>query len=420
MRKSYSRLSRYISREFMRNFIVSFIFFFCIFFINSILLLVQKILLKNIDLATMIQMVALSMPQFMVYIFPFATLSASSMLLGDLSSANEILAIRSSGISSYRIFRPIILLSIAMSLLTFFFADAVLPWSSVIYKDKLAYLMQEMPTFEIDSNSINKVGGVVLSNGESRGNTIRDIVMVNSADGKKSTLASSSGTLDLIDPVNYIYSLSLEDPELLISQKEDDSFVKADAERGIYYLDFSSQIPSLTSTSPVNLSSRDLIESIRERNSVQEKDRESWRSDREGYLLSISELTKKIEREGNPIQNRERMDYLKSRYESAGDMPTSFYGQYYKAELMKKFVLSAACMVMAFVTLPLSLFRIKHGKLTGFAISLLIAVAFWYMLFAAQLGIFEISSSPYLLIALPDIVIFLLSAILLWKFRKAL
>lgn len=420
MRKSYSRLSRYISREFMKNFIVSFIFFFCIFFINSILLLVQKILLKNIDLATMIQMVALSMPQFMVYIFPFATLSASSMLLGDLSSANEILAIRSSGISSYRIFRPIILLSIAMSLLTFFFADAVLPWSSVIYKDKLAYLMQEMPTFEIDSNSINKVGGVVLSNGESRGNTIRDIVMVNSADGKKSTLASSSGTLDLIDPVNYIYSLSLEDPELLISQKEDDSFVKADAERGIYYLDFSSQIPSLTSTSPVNLSSRDLIESIRERNSVQEKDRENWRSDREGYLLSISELTKKIEREGNPIQNRERMDYLRSRYESAGDMPTSFYGQYYKAELMKKFVLSAACMVMAFVTLPLSLFRIKHGKLTGFAISLLIAVAFWYMLFAAQLGIFEISSSPYLLIALPDIVIFLLSAILLWKFRKAL
>ena len=114
------------------------------------------------------------------------------------------------------------------------------------------------------------------------------------------------------------------------------------------------------------------------------------------------------------------MDYLKSRYESAGDMPTSFYGQYYKAELMKKFVLSAACMVMAFVTLPLSLFRIKHGKLTGFAISLLIAVAFWYMLFAAQLGIFEISSSPYLLIAMPDIVIFLLSAILLWKFRKAL
>ena len=62
MRKSYSRLSRYISREFMKNFIVSFIFFFCIFFINSILLLVQKILLKNIDLATMIQMVALSMP----------------------------------------------------------------------------------------------------------------------------------------------------------------------------------------------------------------------------------------------------------------------------------------------------------------------------------------------------------------------
>ena len=105
---------------------------------------------------------------------------------------------------------------------------------------------------------------------------------------------------------------------------------------------------------------------------------------------------------------------------SRGDNPPrNFYSQYYKAELTKKFVLSAACFCLTLITLPLSMFRVKHGKLTGFAISLLIAVAYWYMLFGVQLGIFSISTSPYWLIALPDLVILLIAALLIMRFRKA-
>ena len=157
-RNSHWFLYRYITKDFIQNFLVSFIFFFCIFFVNSILLLVQKILLKNIDVATMIKMVSLSMPQFLIYTFPFATLSASSMVLGDLSSQNELLAIRSCGIANKYIYRPLIVIALIMSLVTFFFADVVHPWASVAYRDNLAILMAEMPTFEIDSNSTNTVG----------------------------------------------------------------------------------------------------------------------------------------------------------------------------------------------------------------------------------------------------------------------
>ena len=97
----------------------------------------------------------------------------------------------------------------------------------------------------------------------------------------------------------------------------------------------------------------------------------------------------------------------------------NFYSQYYKAELTKKFVLSLACFCLTMITLPLSMVRVKHGKLTGFAISLLIAVAYWYMLFGVQLQIFSISTSPYLLISLPDIVILLIAVVLMLRFRRA-
>ena len=99
--------------------------------------------------------------------------------------------------------------------------------------------------------------------------------------------------------------------------------------------------------------------------------------------------------------------------------PTNFYGQYYKAELMKKFSLSSACFFLSLVALPLGLMRLKYGKLAGFAISLLIAVSFWYMLFFAQLAIFDITSSPYLLIFSPNLVIGFLAFILYLLMRKA-
>ena len=94
-RKRNTILYFHISREFLLNFLVSFIFFFFIFFINQILLLVKKVLLKNVDIQTMIILVLCAIPQFLQYVIPFSTLSASSMVLGDLGANNELLALRS-------------------------------------------------------------------------------------------------------------------------------------------------------------------------------------------------------------------------------------------------------------------------------------------------------------------------------------
>ncbi len=421
-RGSYSLLHRYIFREFAQNFAVAFIFFFCIFFINSILLLVQKILLKNIDFITMLEMVALSMPQFLIYTFPFASLAASSMVLGDLGSSNELLAMRSSGIPSGQVYRPLIAASVILSFVTFFFADTVLPWSSVVYEDRLAVLMQEMPTFEIESNSVNTVGNIVLSNGLSEGNEIHDIVLLSADDGESRTVLSERGELELIDSYNYIYSLSLDKPTILITDSSDiDSYGLTNAESAVFFLDFSEQIPSLTSSAPVNLSSRDLIAGIKERDGREREDRAEWHWDREDERLSLSSVLKAASRgEAGREDIAAAASDAASAIESRGkNPPRNFYSQYYKAELTKKFVLSAACFCLTLITLPLSMFRVKHGKLTGFAISLLIAVAYWYMLFGVQLQIFNISSSPYWLIALPDLTILLAAILLMLRFRRA-
>ncbi len=416
-KQSYSLLYKYISREFAQNFAVSFLFFFCIFFINSILLLVQRILLRNIDLGTMFEIVALSMPQFLIYTFPFASLAASSMVLGDMGSTNELLAMRASGIPSMRIYRPLIWISILLSFVTFFFADAVLPWSSVKYQEKINEIMRDMPTFEIEPNSVNTIGSIVLSNGESSGNEIEDILLLSNdpSVNQNRIVRSSRGVLTLVDGDRYIYSLDLEAPEILLTDPTDrEMYGLAKAENATFFLDFSSQIPALTSNAPTNLSSRDLLSGINERKDRVAEDERYWHENREDEKLAFAEALRKGENVSTAAS-----DAITRIARYGETVPLNFYSQYYKAELAKKFVLSAACFCLTLVSLPLSMVRVKHGKLTGFAISLLIAVAYWYMLFGVQLRIFSISSDPYLLMALPDIAIVMLAVLLFFRFRRA-
>lgn len=415
-------LSRYVTKEFLKNFIVSFLFFFVIFFVNSILLLVQKILLKNISVGEMVEMVLLYMPQFLVYTFPFATLTASSMVLGDLSSSNELLALRSLGIARIRIYMPLVILSLIMSLCTFLISDVLQPYTSVIYRDKLAVLMAEMPTMEIESNGTNSVGNIILSNGNAEGNTIENIVLITKEDSDyEKTVISRRGELQIIDPVNFVYSLTLTEPELLIADVSDaGNYAFAESESASLYLDFSSQIPSLTSTSAVNLSSSELLETINERNERQTNDRKEYYESMEERYETISSILKSAYEKGEGLSGSDEKDIESSltSIKYLGTLPVNFYGQYYKSELGKKFALSLACFVLTLLTLPLSTVRVKHGKLTGFAIAILIAVAYWYMLFAVQLLIFDITFDPYILILLPDIVIAAAAVILIYRNRK--
>ena len=423
MARSTSRLlSSYVLKEFLKSFFVAFLFFFAIFFVNTILLLVQKILLKNISVSTMVEMVLLYMPQFLVYTFPFATLTSSSMVLGDMASSNELLAMKSLGISSYRVYAPLVIASVVLSVMTFITADVLQPYTSVIYRDKLAVLMAEMPTMEIESNTINSVGNIMLSNGKAEGSVIEDLLLISKDEEKyNKSVYSSKGEMTIVDPVSFVYSLDLDKPSILLTSRDEiNTYAYAMAEKGRIYLDFSSQVPSLTSSSPVNLSSKDLLSTIKERDNIQNNDRSYYYKEKENTYFKLSSL---IEELGKKSVDDE---YIVSTIEQInkedgylGDLPVNFYGQYYKSELTKKIALSIACTVLTLITLPLSNVRVRHGKLTGFAVAIVVAVSYWYMLFGAQLMIFNITTSPYLLILAPDILITLIAFILLFIYRKA-
>ena len=90
--------------------------FFMILFILTFVLLMGKILQlidlmvnKGVRLADILQLIVFLMPSFLLFTIPISLLVGIMMALGRLSSDNEIIVFKASGISLYQLAQPILL-----------------------------------------------------------------------------------------------------------------------------------------------------------------------------------------------------------------------------------------------------------------------------------------------------------------------
>lgn len=413
----FSLVYRHIGREYLLSFLVAFFFFFFIFFINQILLIAQRILLKQVDYLAVLQLVMLSIPQFLLYTFPFSSLTASSMVIGDLSGNNEILAIRSNGISLKHVFIPIIVISLGFSLVTFFTADKALPWSTKKYRELYTELMRDLPTLELRANSTNTIADTVMVNKEVEGNTVHDIVLFETSSARQGQILSApKAEVSLYDLQSFIYQLKLDDPLILKSESQS-GWALSKAESAQFFLNFSGQIASIASALPSQLSINELRQNIRTHKLALDEEKKRYEDKIRQTELSLAELVEQSKTDFLvPVSRIAELQQALKRLEA--QKPINFYYQYYRAELHKKFALSAACFMLVFLTFSLSFFRVKHGRLIGFGLSMLVAVLYWYLLFFAQMQIFSISVTPAFLIWSPNLIMFISGLLLLLHARR--
>ena len=92
--------------------------------------LVRKIVEIGLPVSVAINILILKLPSFIVISFPMATLLTTLLTYGNLNENSEIKALKSIGISIYRIILPGLILSILMSSLTFIFNNNIVPSSN--------------------------------------------------------------------------------------------------------------------------------------------------------------------------------------------------------------------------------------------------------------------------------------------------
>ena len=409
----------YVGREYILSFIVSFLFFFFIFFVNQILVLAQRILLKSVRVSDVLLLVVFSIPQFLMYTMPFSSLAAASMVIGNFSSQNEILAIRSTGIHIRHVFLPIIVISLFLSLATLMIADRMIPYTTERYKEKYSEVLKSMPTLELKSYSSTRFGKRVISNGAVEGDVINDVLIFDDTDSHDSRVISATkGRIELMDINRYLYRLDLENPQILVTDSSAlRTYSLASAATMTLYLDLSSTASGLVNITPSQMSIGQLRDASLEKLSDQISIQNQWQYD---VSIHANEMATALV----GLEEGTQTDAAKA-VESARDLETmqsskgfSFYYQYYRSELQKKIALSLACTFLVFIAFPISFFKVKSGRLFGFGISMFVAVAYWFFIYYMHVRAIASAMHPALFLWVPNLVVFLVGLVLVLRVRK--
>ena len=139
--------------------------------------------------------------------FPLAMLLASIMTFGNLGENYELVAIKASGISLFRIMRPLVLVAVGLTLFAFYFSNNILPKTNLKFGALLVSVKKQKPemvisegvfTNEIDgysikvdrkSNKTNMLYGLMIyDHRENKGNitvTVADSGFMKISEDKK-------------------------------------------------------------------------------------------------------------------------------------------------------------------------------------------------------------------------------------------
>ncbi|HKJ68568.1 MAG TPA: LptF/LptG family permease [bacterium] len=118
-------LDKYLLRKFIVLFIYSMIAFLAIFLVIDLVENIDKFIDAGLTRQQVLTYYLLNVPFFISTALPMSMLIATVFSIGTLAKNNELTAMKSTGVSLYRIAAPVLLLATLISVGSFFFDDQI-------------------------------------------------------------------------------------------------------------------------------------------------------------------------------------------------------------------------------------------------------------------------------------------------------
>lgn len=199
-----------------------------IFFVDRVFDVLDKLLNKGITNWTAFRLFAYVMPNLMVLTVPMATLLAALVTFGRMSADGEVVATRATGISLYRLSKPIFLHAILITGVMLFFCSWVLPRANSAYRaltfeifnTKASVVLQERTFIDTFDRYIFFVGKINRVE-----DTLQDVII--HSPGKleepAQTIRARKGALRK-DPKNLSVAMVLQDGMVEWPREKDPSW----------------------------------------------------------------------------------------------------------------------------------------------------------------------------------------------------
>ena len=421
-RARYSVLYRYISGECLISFSVAFAFFFFIFFVNNLLLLAEDILSKSVPVFEVVLLLIFTFPTVMSFSFPFASLLGALMAIGHFASTNEIMAMRASGISRFRIFLPIGLLGIAISLTAFVVQDYFLPASTLEFGKLYQRLLFSNPALELEPHSVRQYQDNIIITGGIDQAVIDNIVIIepNPNDTDRRVISAQRATLEQQSEAESsgVLSLTLEG---VFSQSIDqeggtgEDYQYFTARRMDYNILLRDITSSIQQPGPREMRILDVYRTVRMQRNAQLVGIRARATNAEWaravlyarYLRAAEQVVSRAQTsEEIAADLLERYENIQTRLD---ERPFDRNLRIYRIELNKKFSLPFACVFFILFAFPVGSLARRSGRTVGFGIGLFMSVIYWCLFIGGQtIGVNRMNFSPLLAMWIPNFSIALL------------
>jgi lipopolysaccharide export system permease protein len=428
MARRYTRITIYLAREFFFSFLVAFLFFFFIFFINQMLLLAEEILTRQVPPMDVARLIFYSLPSIVALSFPFGSLVGALMTIGRFSSDNEIIAFRASGVPNRRLFAPLVILGLVLSLVSFVMNDYFLPLGTINFGRLYRELLFSNPELELESLTVKNYQQSTIVTGEVEGRTINDLVILDRTDdGEQRIISASRAELTQPGGDAGIVSLLLDDV-FIHSTTTDNRGEYSYSEAGSmeYNILLQDITFALRNPGPREMASGDvravilerraaLEERVREQERLKEVRRLSLAAEYRTAAADLASGTSTFQRVTRDLEAA-----TEQYRQEAARVITDRTLSNYELEFHKKFSIPFACITFILFAFPVGLLTRRAGRAVGFGIGLLVSTLYWSLLIAGQtIGINNPEISPALAMWAPNLVIIVLGgAAFAWRSQR--
>ncbi len=202
------KLDKLILKSFIGPFVITFFIAFFVLMMQSLWKYIDDLVGKGLDFITICQFLWYASASLLMLAMPIAILISSIMTFGNLGESFELVAIKSSGISLFRFMRPLIWLSVFLCIVTFIFANYVIPYANLkfmtlysdIYVKKPAFDLKEGVFFTHIPNYAIKVGKK-----DNDGKTIRNIIIFEQNNSiQDNCIVAEKGIMKISDDEKYL------------------------------------------------------------------------------------------------------------------------------------------------------------------------------------------------------------------------
>lgn len=394
----FRRMDQYFYRELVPNYIFGTLFFTFLMMLNELFFLIKFYVEYNVPLQQVMLLLANLIPFLFSYTIPIGVLPSYLLTMGRLSGDSEIIAMKSCGISTIRIFRPGIVFGVMISVLAIVFSDAVVVPSNVTYIKLRAKIIAQKPAVELKEKAFIELGGYKISfermSIEQGVEVLYNIHMVD-INGRK-TIEAEKGRFftDPENPEHYILkfqngSISEVMKDNANTNHYDEKFFVA----SFRYLSIHTYVnmpQEFYQKGPDTMTVEELAKDIVEKSKVgldqinnylKDKDKLSKDIDKNREELKI--LTKNMSKEEMLKKAAEfegKVAGLKAQIKELDRNIVQYRKNLPNYQMMKyheKFALPFAALVFALICLTIGLYTPRSGRNEGLGLSIIIFLVFY-------------------------------------------